>query len=83
MKCSKYNFIISINKENFAIYNSKTNALAIIDENELNISSIKVTIDEDKNSHDLKRILINGKDTYDKILKNLRDNIDILPLILY
>ena len=53
----------------------------ILNLNKLSIYGIQITIDGDKKSHDSKRILINGKGTYDTILKNLRDNIDILPHI--
>ena len=37
VKCSIYNFIIPLNELEYAIYNSKTNALAIINDEELNV----------------------------------------------
>ena len=48
---------------------------------EYGIASAQVTLDGPKEIHDARRMLINGKGTFDKILANLTDVIDIIPLI--
>lgn len=48
---------------------------------DLNIKKIQITIDGDKEFHDSKRILKDRSGTFDIIIKNLKENIDILPEI--
>lgn len=45
------------------------------------ISTIQVTIDGPKTVHDTRRILSNGTGTYERIITNLTNIIDIIPLI--
>ena len=47
--------------------------------NDLQISSIQITIDGTKDTHDARRPHVDGQGTYDTILKNIIDNVDILP----
>lgn len=45
------------------------------------IKKIQITIDGNKALHDARRVLINGNGTYDRIMENIIENIDYLPLI--
>lgn len=47
--------------------------------NEANVSYYQVTIDGKPEDHNFRRPLVGGKPTFDKIMQNLKDNIDILP----
>ncbi len=49
--------------------------------NDLKVSSYQVTIDGEKNSHDSRRMLHNGRGTYDVILRNLKDISTIVPRV--
>ena len=46
---------------------------------EIKVSSIQMTIDGNKEKHDSLRHLADGSGTYDTIMNNLVDNVDILP----
>jgi uncharacterized protein len=49
--------------------------------NEHNVSHIQITIDGPKEIHDTRRILVNGNGTFDRIMKNLTDAVDIISSI--
>lgn len=49
---------------------------------ELDINSLQITIDGDKKSHNSRRVLANGEGTYDTIISNLKENIDVLPNVI-
>lgn len=44
------------------------------------VSSAQVTLDGPPSIHDKRRMLINGKGTFDRILKNIKETIDYLPV---
>lgn len=48
---------------------------------EYKVSNVQVTIDGPKYIHDKRRILANGKGTFDTIIQNLTDVVDIIPLV--
>jgi len=47
---------------------------------ELSVKGVQVTIDGPKDIHNKKRFLENGKGTFDTILNNIKDSIDILNI---
>ncbi|WP_432409558.1 radical SAM protein [Wukongibacter sp. M2B1] len=49
---------------------------------EFNVKSIQVTLDGNKDAHDKRRSLINGNPTYDRIISNIKDCMDIIPLTI-
>ncbi|MDO4605502.1 MAG: radical SAM protein [Helcococcus sp.] len=78
----------SIAKENEIIYEAYmvTNGYLLTRKisgklEDLDIKRIQITIDGDKEFHDKKRILKDKSGTFDVIIKNLKENIDILPEI--
>lgn len=46
-----------------------------------NIDYLQITLDGNQYWHDKKRALLNGNGTYNKIIKNIKDNIENLPRI--
>lgn len=49
----------------------------------LNFSYIQFTVDGDKNSHDKRRFLANGKGTYDVVIKNINNVLQAgIPIVL-
>lgn len=48
---------------------------------ECEISTLQITLDGPKNIHDKRRYLINGKGSFDQIIRNLIDAVDIIPII--
>lgn len=48
---------------------------------ELKINFMQITIDGLPETHNKRRPLINGNETFNEIICNLKDNIDILPLV--
>ena len=49
--------------------------------NEANVSFYQVTIDGKPEDHNIRRPLVGGKPTFDRIMQNLKDNIDIIPQV--
>jgi uncharacterized protein len=77
---------IEICKENDVVYNAGmiTNGYLLTRSsveklNELNVSFYQVTIDGKPEDHNVRRPLVGGKPTFERIMQNLKDNIDIIP----
>lgn len=49
--------------------------------NKCSIEYLQVTLDGNKYWHDKKRPFVDGRDTYEKIVSNIKENIEILPKI--
>lgn len=67
IKSLKIHFIASIITNGILLTEKKIQRLK-----PLNISSIQITLDGNKETHDTKRVFKNGSGTYDIIMKNLR-----------
>ncbi|MCL4908797.1 SPASM domain-containing protein [Streptococcus suis] len=48
----------------------------------LHINYAQVTLDGDKETHDSRRCLIDGTPTFEKILKNIQNSIDFIPITI-
>ncbi len=49
---------------------------------ELYIDRIHITIDGNRQVHDQRRMLINGEGTYERIIGNIKETIDIIPITI-
>lgn len=80
--------IMDICNENNIIYHSAmiTNGYLLNKKNveelrKCHIDYLQITLDGNQYWHDKKRTLLNGNGTYNKIIKNIKDNIEKLPRI--
>ncbi|MBS3874132.1 MAG: radical SAM protein [Firmicutes bacterium] len=67
-------------------YNMVTNGTTLSRDNanklvKRGLEFVQITIDGCKEYHDLRRIDVNGRGTFDKIVKNIQETIDVIPNI--
>ncbi|MGV2805061.1 SPASM domain-containing protein [Clostridium perfringens] len=60
-------------------YLTKENAIRL---KNINVSHVQVTLDGNKETHDKRRILLNGNGTFEKILNNIKESCEILPIVI-
>ena len=72
---SKYNASIVTN--GFLL--NKENALKLKNNH---VKSVQVTLDGPKEIHDNRRVLLSGEGTFDKILNNIKESCEIIPIVV-
>lgn len=50
--------------------------------NELGVKRTQITLDGSEESHDKRRILLNGKGTFNKIMENIKESCDVLDITI-
>lgn len=60
-------------------YLTKENAIRL---KNISVSHVQVTLDGAKETHDTRRILLNGEGTFDKILNNIKETCEIIPIVI-
>ncbi|EHK2407892.1 SPASM domain-containing protein [Clostridium perfringens] len=76
-KLSNVNFNANIVTNGY--YLTKENAIRL---KNINVSHVQVTLDGNKETHDKRRILLNGNGTFEKILNNIKESCEILPIVI-